>query len=197
MIELPSLPAPTDAEPALVDFGGFIIPPLGGRVQRVDRLGSRFRISVTMPPMPSKDIGRVFVRRLTSGKLEGVRMEYPLIDFDPGLPGNPVVDGNGQSGRVLKVRGLTPGYVIREGQFFSHIHPLGRCLYLVDADVIVGANGKATVPITPLLRVEPIDGQVLEFLVPKIEGFIQGDEFAWSLALDHNVRIQFVLEEFE
>lgn len=197
MIELPSLPAPVNAEPALIDFGGWVTPPLGGRTQRVDRLGNRFKIAVTMPPMPSQDVGRVFVRRLIAGKFEGVRMEYPLLSFAPGIPGNPVVNGNGQAGRSLAVRGFAPGYQVKEGQFFSHVHAGGRCLYVSDGNVTANGSGVAAVPISPMLRVQPADGDVLEFAQPMIEGFVRGEEWSWTMSVDHLMRLQFELEEFE
>jgi len=197
VIELPGLPAPVEASASLIDFGGFVTPPLGGRTQRVDRLGSRFKLAVTMPPMPSAETGRIFVRRLIAGKSEGVRMEFPLLSFSPGAPGAPVVNGNGQAGRTLAVRGLAPGYLAREGQFFSHVHAGGRCLYTIDADVAASGAGAATLAISPMLRVQPADGDALEFATPRIEGFVRGEEWSWAMSLDHLLRLEFAIEEFE
>ncbi len=88
MIDLPTDIGPSSASAALIDFGAFLTPPLGGPVQRVDRMGNRFRISVGMPPMLSASDGRRWVSRLIRGKTEGARMPFPLLDFDPGAPGN-------------------------------------------------------------------------------------------------------------
>lgn len=198
MIELPATPAPRSASPALIDFGGFAVPPLGGRVQRVSRLGSRFRLAVEMPPMTAAN-GRVFVRRLISGKSEGVRMEYPLLDFAPAPLGGaaPYVNGGGQSGSTLNVAGLPAGYPFREGQPVSHGHASGRCLYFVRADVTASGSGTVALPITPMLRVPPAHGDAVEIAQPKIEGFIAGEEWGWSMAVERLIGIEFAIEEYE
>lgn len=195
MIVLPTDVAPMDATPSYVDFGGFLEPALGGEVQRIDRMGNRFAIEVQMPPFPSADSGRIWVSRLIRGKAEGVRMEYPLLSFDPGTPGAPLVNGNGQSGRSLAARGFTPGYQAKEGQFFSHVRA-GRCyLYQLDADAVASGAGLLTLPISPMLRVEPVDGDQLLFAQPVIEGFVHGDEWSWRLGLDHNIGVKFEVRE--
>jgi hypothetical protein len=196
MITLPDDPAPNGATAAFVDNGGTIRPPLGGRVQRLNRIGSRYRFAFTMPPLPSLDVGRVWVSRLIRGKTEGVRMELPLLSFDPGSPGNPRVNGAGQSGSSLIVDGLSASYAIREGQWFSHVHANGRALYNAGA-ITANSSGQATVPIAPMLRVEPADNDVLEFAQPIIEGFVIGEEWQWEMALDHNLGLAFEIEEWE
>ena len=119
MIDVPSTPSPASATPGLIDFGGFLTPALGGPVQRVERMGTRFSLSVVMPPMINTSTGRIWIARLIRGKQEGIRMPWPLQGFDPGSPGNPLVNGAGQSGRTLIADGFTPNYIAREGQFFS------------------------------------------------------------------------------
>lgn len=195
MIQLPSLPAPNGASPGYVDFGGFLTPVLGGRVQRLDRMGNRFKLHVSMPPMPSADTGRIFVSRLIRGKTEGVLMEYPLLDFEPGAPGSPLVNGGGQAGRTLIADGFTPNYSIREGQWFSLVHDGQRYLHNVDAGVTANASGQATLSISPMLRVEPDDDDVLEFGKPMIEGFIMGEEWRWEMSLAHHLGMEFEIEE--
>ena len=195
MIVLPTDIGPVDASPSLIDFGGFLEPALGGEVQRIDRLGNRFAIKVKMPPLESVGAGRIWVSRLISGKTEGVRMEYPLLSFDPGAPGAPVVNGNGQAGRSLNVRGFSASYVAKEGQFFTHVRA-GRCyLYKVDADTTATAGGQALLPITPMLRVEPVDGDQLLFAQPVIEGFVHGDEWSWNMRVDHMLGLEFEVRE--
>jgi hypothetical protein len=196
MIDLPAHPAPSAATPSLIDFGGFLEPMLGGAVQRIERLGNRFRINVTMPPLPSADLGRVWLSRLLRGKSEGARMEYPLLGFDPGVPGAPVVDLAGQAGRTLNLRGLTPAYAIREGQPFSVQNAAGRhFLHFADAGVVVASNGKAAVPLSPMLRFAFADGATCHFTKPMIEGFIKGDAFDWEMSLEHNLGLSFTIDE--
>lgn len=195
MIILPTDIAPVDANPALIDFGGFLEPPLGGEVQRIDRMGNRFALEVTMPPLESVEAGRIWVSRLISGKTEGVRMEFPLLSFDPGAPGTPAVNGNGQSGRSLSVRNFAPSYVVKEGQWFTHVNAGRHYLYKVDAQIAASVGGNATLPITPMLRVEPADGDLLLFLAPVIEGFIHGEEWRWNMSIHHLLGLQFEIRE--
>lgn len=197
MIDLPSHPAPAAAQPALIDFGGFLSPALGGPIQRIERMGNRFRISVTMPPMPSAKLGRSWVRALIQGKQEGARMAFPMMGFEPGFPGNVLVNGASQSGRTLVVDGTTPNYVFREGQFFSIVTNGKHHLHMVTAEVIANASGQATLPIEPMLRVPPANNDVCHFANPMIEGFIIGDEQAWSMGLGNFISLGFDLVERE
>lgn len=195
MIDLPSDPAPNAATSSLIDFGGFLVPGLGGEVQRIDRMGNRFKVSVSMPPMVSEPTGRIFVSRLIRGKTEGVRMEFPLLSFKPGSPGTVLVDGAGQSGRSLVVNGATANYAFREGQPFSIEEDGRHYLHFVDAQVIANADGEAELSISPMLRIEPSDGAVCHFATPMIEGFIMGDEWSWEMGLAHHVGISFEVVE--
>lgn len=195
MIDLPDFPSPNDATPSLVDFGAFLTPALGGPVQRVNRMGTRFRISVSMPPMTSRQVGRVWVSRLVRGKQEGVRMPYPLLDFDPGSPGTVLINGAGQSGTSLIVDGATPNYIFREGQPFSVLTSGKHHLYMVSAETIASNTGTATLPITPMLRRQHLNNDPCYFGEPMIEGFIQGDELSWNLSLEHLIGIQFDITE--
>jgi len=193
MIDLPSYPAPSGATPALVDFGGV----QGLQVeQRVNRLGNRFRLSVTMPPMPSRDLGRIWVSRLIRGKTEGVRMEYPLLSFSPGTPGTTVVDGADQAGRTLDVRGATPNYAVREGQPFSIEDAAGQhYLHFADGQALADAGGNLSIGLSPMLRQLFADGATVHLGKPMIEGVIQGEEWEWEMMLDHNLGFSFVIQE--
>lgn len=197
MIDLPDYPEPSDANPGLIDFGSFLTPSLGGPVQRVDRMGSRFRIAVTMPPMTSQQTGRQWVSRLLQGKKEGARMPFPLLSFDPGLPGNVLVNGASQAGSSLVVDGATPNYAFREGQFFSIVNSGKHHLHMVTAETLASNTGTATIPIFPMLRKSPADNAVCHFGQPMIEGFILGEEWAWNMSVEHLLGIEFQIVESE
>lgn len=195
MIDLPDWPTPNGADIALVDFGALLTPALGGPVQRVNRMGSRFKISVSMPPLTSAKVGRQWVSRLVQGKSEGVRMPLPLLDFDPGLPGTVLVNGAGQSGSSLIVDGATPNYIFREGQPFSILTGGKHHLYLVAVETIANGSGQATLPITPMIRRAHADNDSCYFGEPMIEGFISGDELSWNLSVEHVIGIRFDISE--
>src|SRR3546814_6357232 len=75
VIVLPSDPAPNGATPMLRDFGGTLTPFLGGPEQRINRLGTRLGIRVSMPPMRNGDNGRIFVSRLLQAKQDRLLMD--------------------------------------------------------------------------------------------------------------------------
>lgn len=195
MIDLPDYPSPRDITPALIDYGAVLQPSLGGPIQKLNRLGSRFRLNIIMPPMPSGKLGRQWVARLVRGKFDGVRMELPAPSFDPGVPGDIRVNGAGQSGSSLVVDGATPNYIAREGQFFSIETAGTHHLYMVAAETIFNSSGQATVPIAPMLRRQHADNDLCHFGKPMIEGLIMGDEFAWQVAVEHITQIEFAITE--
>jgi len=197
MIDLPDHPQPASAAPALLDFGAFLTPSLGGPVQRVERMGSRFKIACSMPPMPNPQLGRQWVAKLIRGKQEGARMAWPLQGFDPGTPGDILVAAAGAAGRSLQVKAATPYYVFREGQFFSVVISGRHYLYMVTAEVIASATGTATLAIEPMLRVSPPLNAVCYFGKPMVEGFIFGESFQWEMALANFVGMSFELAEME
>lgn len=197
MIDLPEYPSPNGANPALLDFGALLVPSLGGPVQKINRMGSRFRIAVTMPPMPSQQLGRQWVARLLRGKSEGARLPFPLLDFNPGIPGDVLVNGASQSGSSLIVDGATPNYVFREGQFFSIVNSGKHHLHMVTAETIASGVGAATLPIFPMLRKSPANNAVCNFAEPMIEGFIMGEEQAWEMSLERFIGLEFQIVESE
>lgn len=196
MIELPEWAVPNGATPFLLDYGGFIEPSLGGEVQRIDRMGNRFGVALTFPPFTNKERGRIVVSRLMRAKTEGLRVPYPLLDFDPGAPGAVVVDGAGQAGRTLIVRGCTPHYAFREGQPLSIERADGRhYLHFVDEPVYADATGDAALSISPMLRYEFADGASVHIRQPMIEGFAGGDEWRWQMSVDRLISVEFELRE--
>lgn len=195
MIDLPDWPLPNGADLSLLDFGSMLTPALGGPVQRVNRMGSRFRGTFTLPPLTSDKVGRVWVRRLVQGKFEGVRMPLPLLDFKPGSPGIVKVNGSGQSGTTLNVKGATPSYAFREGQPFSIETGGKHHLYMVAEETIAGSTGLASVPVTPMLRRPHLDNDLCHFAQPMFEGFIGGDEIGWNLSVERLISLQFDITE--
>lgn len=195
MIELPDGVVPNGFTPRLMDFGGVLRPPLGGEILRVNRLGNRFAASVSLPPIPNADLGRVVVSRLIRAKVEGLRIELPLCGVDQGTPGAPLVNGAGQVGYSLNVDGLTPGYAFGEGYWFS-IEAAGQhYLHNVAAAGMADGTGAATIEFAPALRVIPENNAVIHLAQPMMEGLVVGDEFAWSYSLAHHVGIEFEIEE--
>lgn len=180
-----------------MDWGATLTPALGGPSQRVNRMGSRFRISVSMPPLPSAILGRQWVNRLVMGKAQGVRMPLPLLDFNPGTTGTIKVNLSGQSGMTLNVKGATAGYQFKEGQPFSIQTGGKHYLYMVAADTTASGTGTAALPLSIMLRKQHLDNDVCFFSQPMIEGFVSGDEIGWELSIEHNIGLNFDIAESE
>lgn len=194
MIELPAWAEPNGATPALVDAGGVMRSPLNTAALRVNRLGSHYRVGLTFPPFEAEK-GRIIVSRLVRAQSEGLRVPYPLFE-DQGTPTAPVIDGAGQSGRSVKVRGLTPGYRAREGYWLSIVHVTGQhFLHNVATDVTADSSGRATIDLCELLRVPFVDGAQINLVRPMIEGLVDGDARSWSLSLEHHTSVEVVIEE--
>lgn len=195
MIVLPRQPAPSAAAASLIDFGLTIEGALGAGSLRVNRPGSRFQAEVAFPPM-TPETADIFIARLIAAKDEGLRIPFPQRRRARGNPGNPVVDGAGQSGRVLALRGATPGHAFREGGWISIESAAGQhYLHNIRGSVAAAADGTCDLPISPMLRVPFADGAAIHAAQPMIEGLIPGDSIAWREDEDHLIRLSFTIRE--
>lgn len=185
-ISLPTCPMPTDYTVLLRDFGTVLTPFLGGPEQRINRVGTRFGLKLEMPPLDIEDGGMVYLSRLLQGRLSTVILPWPLLDFDPGTPGAPLVSANVASGTSIPLKGLTAGYQVQEGQFFSIIHSGRRYIYMFTAAGTASAGGNLTASIFPMLRTPLSTNDVVEIAQPMIEGLVlPGDELSWQIGLDN------------
>lgn len=192
MIELPASPAPNGMEPALLDYG---LIQRGASSLRVNRAGNRWRIAFSYPPM-QPDKARTFTGRLTRAKRNGVKVTLPLI-VPQGAPGATVVDGVGQSGTTLAVRGFNAGYPVKEGFWLTAVDADGVAyLHQVAETVRADASGEATLTIEPPLRTPLANGATIELGEPWIEGFIDGEEWGWSVPVNRLVSVGFTVEEY-
>jgi hypothetical protein len=192
-IELPSAPGIRSARPRLIDFGGEQEGALGGPSKRIDRAGNRYGIEITLPPLPEEPDGRIYLSRLRRAKKEGARYAFPQPGFDVGAPGAAVVDGAGQTGTSLALRGMTPRYPIKEGRFFNIIQDGRYYLYAAAAQAIVAADGTVTVTLEDMLRRITVDGATCVFGRPMIEGSI--GEVSWDVMLDPFIGVAFSITE--
>jgi len=195
MIELPYETKFSAASVSVVDFGGVLRPATGARLQRVDRPGARFAAAMSIPISTTAE-ARALVADLVAAKFQGVRIYYPLQYESQGYPGNPVVDGSGQSGKTLRIRNLTANYGAKKGYFLSVVDPSGQhYFHQIGAKFIAGSDGRATFPIETALRYPFPDGCSVRLARPMIEGLI-GDDISWTLALGGLVdTINFTIEE--
>lgn len=194
MITLPSTPSPNAVTPTMLDYGMILRPATGAAPTRINRSGSRFQVHVTYPPMKA-DTARPFVSRIQQAKINGLRMTYPLLGVSQGSPGTPLVNGSGAAGTSLPIKGLTVGYVIKEGYWLTVVDAAGvHYLHNVTANVTADGSGHATAVVVPALRGVFADGDTVNIAAPDVEGIVTSDA-AWSLDTDKLISISFTLEE--
>lgn len=179
-ILLPSKPAFKADSFSMLDWGGPLTPQNGGAVQMLMRLGTRGSFEFTLPPMPTEPLGRLWSGTLRLAKLYGAIMPFGLDGFRPGACGVPVVDGAGQSGSTLKIRGFQRGGGVKFDQPFSLIHGGRRYVHFFATDII-SLDGTLTVDIFPMLRVIPDDGDVIEITRPMIQGSLSASKWTRQL----------------
>lgn len=189
-ILLPRRPGLSGAKIRLLDWNGRLVPWGGGVTQTIQRLGTRSGVEYRLPRMRSEPDGRIWGMKLREAKLSGAIVPFIQDGFDVGAPGFAnMVDGNGQTGSTLKIRGCTPAYAFRYGQALSFIHGNRHWLHFVRIETIVPANGVVNLPIFPMMRVIPDDGDMVEIAEPKIEGSLSGNEVAWDVGLEPFVEL--------
>ena len=159
-------------------FGSVLKPFLGGPSQRINRLGTRWSLQVSMPPMRA-EAARIWVSALARGCEDGVILSIPQ-DIDVGNPGAPKVSVGVSAGMILPLKDMTVGYAVRAGQFLSIIRAGKRYVHIFTADGVVGAAGTINAAIWPMLRVSLLANDIVEIADPKIEGWLDGN-FEWDV----------------
>lgn len=183
---------------SFIDYGGVIRPATGAKIQRIDRMGSRFKIGVSLP-VGTASSKAALIADLLAAKTEGLRINFPLQGVSQGVPGNAQVDGSGQSGTTLNIKLLTPGYAIQKGYWLSIANATGQhYLHNVTVGAVANGSGLATISIRPMLRYPFINGAAVNLSAPKIEGLIDGNEWAWQQNVGGMVDgLAFTIEEAE
>lgn len=172
IVDLPDFPRPRRFGLKPRDFGGTMKGGLGGPDLRINWLGNRWIATITLPPMDIA-IANEWSAKLTAAvQAEGVRWWVRQLGIEPGGAGNPVVSGAGQSGKSLTISGMTSGYVGRFNQYFSVVSAGRRCGHKLIVPFRADGSGNAVATIEPALRIEPADGDTIEFGKPYIEGLL-------------------------
>ena len=192
-IQLPVLPRLAQITPGLQRFGADLTPVLGGDLQRAARLGSRFQLNVTMPSLEA-DCARTWIAARLKAEAENdtLRLAWPEAEVGPAW-GSPVVNGGGQLGTLLAVRGLTPGVQIPALRFFSILYGDGYRLHTTTEPVTAGVGGTAILAISPMLRKSANDG--LGLYDPTVDVLALGTVIDWQLQLKRFTTFSFNLAE--
>lgn len=193
-VVLPSSPAPMIIEPQQIDYGGVLSPPLGATDQRVNRNGNRWALRIQMPLMEEPEAG-LWVGALTRGQRYGVRLPLIQADVNIGIPGSPLVNGSGQAGDTLNIKGMASGYDLVAGQWFNHVSGGFNYLYKIALPGKAIGLGTVTATIEPPLRAETTDNEVLEFEEPVIEGLLVGQGQGWTIDAAIHTGLSFTIRE--
>lgn len=202
-IFLPSLPYAREATPRLLTYGSKQRGILGGPVTPIERLGTRFAVDITMPPMLAEPNGRIWVARLVRAQSqEGVFFKWPQPDLDlnpathsDGLVAAPVAANTA----TVQLKGLKPSQPLREGQFIS-LHNVAtgrRSLHMIDQAVTAALNGTAQVSVTPRFRAAIATDNQVAIVPAYIEGLLVGDAREWNLDAARTTGLAFTIEERE
>lgn len=165
----------------------------GGNRQRIGRKGSHYLAVFACEPMTLED-AREWRRLETEDQTVIAQLEQPGLDA--GAPGAVLVDGAGQAGASLDLKGITPQYPIREGQVLVHVSAAGvHRIYMADEEVVADAAGLATVPLKTMLTAPPADEDVILMAELVIEGFPTIEEGSFLIDGDGYVKVRFTVEE--
>ncbi len=180
-VSLPTLPDLVQVSARLVDFQSVLTPILGGPVQTIQRLGARFAVDVTLPPLEPKDAARFLAARMKArAESDTLTLAWPQAEIWSVIGGAPVVNGAGQAGARLNISGLTAGQVIPAGRFFSFTAGGRSYLHVTTLEVTANGAGQVQLHVAPLLRATPPNGAALNFSAPIVEGLLTG-AVEWSL----------------
>lgn len=191
-VTLPTGPVQAVAKIRYLDWGGDLVPPLGGPAQHIDRLGSRHAVDFTLPPIGNAAIAMQWCQRLKRAKSQGAIMKYPQPGFTIASGGSPTISGSfAAAATSINMSGLTGGY--SEGQYFGVIHNGRRYLYSFDNT----GSSLTGIAITPMLRTALTSGDTVEINPPYIEGRLTGDEVSWDVNTARMYGLSFSIEEME
>lgn len=184
-----------DAGPMLNEFGGTITPGLGAPMQRVDRIGDRWSWRFATAPVAIEPEGRLWASLLTRAKKTGCQVPIVQADMNVGAPGLPLVRVATNSGRTIPLKGLTPHYAIRAGQWINYVVDGTSYLDMIEGQAIADASGNADVTIQNLLRAPlPVNGGI-NLAKPVIEGWL-ADPIEWPVPVDGVTSFSFTVMEY-
>ncbi|MEA3543236.1 MAG: hypothetical protein U9R77_14110 [Pseudomonadota bacterium] len=178
VLQLPVTPGVRSVRMLVLSYGSVLTPFLGGPSQRINRLGTRWAMRVSMPPMPA-ETARHWIEALSRGCEDGVSMPIPQ-DIAIGDPGAPLVSSAIASGMTLPIKGLTPSYAVKAGQFLSIVHGGRRYVHIFSADAAANGSGVLSAAIWPMIRTGLSVNDVIEIVQPRIEGWLDAN-FEWDV----------------
>lgn len=170
---------------------------LGGIDLPVPRPGDRFAVDVATTQLQHDAEARLLIAALTEATTGDARIDLPAYDLArPSAVGSGVVvDGGGQLGSAISLRGSRRSATILRGQYLTLVHGGRGYLYMARAHVVADAAGKLVLPIWPMLRAATLDGSRVAVDDAFIEGRLVGFDKGAAFIRARVEPLQFSIEE--
>lgn len=181
-LTLPASPGPARQSVRLVSSSNKLSSAFGGGDIREARLGARYAAAFTLPPMTYAE---AMAWTDLEAEVDTVRMRIRQPDFvNTSGAGTPLVDGAGQAGNSITLKGLGAGYTVKKGQFLS-VTTGGRLyLYRSKSEVTASGAGGVSVSLRTVLRWPHANNDPVELVTPSIEGFVSAGEDMFAIDED-------------
>ncbi len=176
-------------------FSGNQEGSLGGADLQIPRMGDRFVVDVSTSQLRQDPESRHLIALLMEATTADARIELRMPNRPKPIGSGIVVDGASQTGSTLNVRGLFRQTEIVHGRFFSVVHAGVHFVYMTRGRVVADANGKAAVPIWPMLRFITVDGEDALFDQPMIEGQLVGFDKGAGFERNRTKPLAFSIQE--
>lgn len=170
---------------------------LGGADLPIPRMGERWAADVSTAQFRQDAESRLLLAALFEATTADARIALRVPNRSRPMGSGIVVDGTGQSGSTLNIRGAYPGTAFSRGDFFSIVHGGLHYVHMVAGagQVIARADGRAAVPIWPMLRFLTADGDVCHFDQPMIEGQLVGFDKGAGFERNRTKPVTFTIQE--
>ena len=190
-IDFPTTVKPRSSKFALQSNTRVYASPMSQSTQRLEMPGARWKATYEFPPMTRAECAPL-ISFLT--KLRGAASTF--YGFDPAArellgtgAGTPLVNGAGQTGRILISDGwIANQTVLKTGDYFQ----IGTELKVVTDDVTSDSSGNATISFEPALRSSPANNALITVTNPTcIMRLIDDEQTSWDVDESMFYRIQF------
>lgn len=152
-------------------------PATGGPRMPVDRPGDHWALEIDTGTLRTS-CGQALMADIVRGRAQPVAIQIPEPGIDKGVPGKLKVDGAGQTGEYLNVKGGTRGALIRKGWFISIFSGGHWYAHMVTQTTANDGLGFNTLSLWPMLRAPHADNDEVEAISPMIEGLvIEGGDY--------------------
>ena len=155
-----NLRAPTEYDLRLAPNSAFLQSPLTGVVQTVARPGERWLYTVTWKAIKGAERADI-LGFFAQGNGGEHRFRMPFFGWTNrgAFGGTPVVDGAGQTGSTIAIRGcdLSVTNWVRRGDIVRFSNEIS----VVTADADSDGTGDISISIMPRIRTSPDDGETL------------------------------------